>query len=73
MNNIETNVGTLYHTEYLNTNPNVCLLPQHSVIKWDYPNQKLYSLGPRPRWELLDEDIDDWTGDGALQLKYTFN
>jgi len=73
MNNMETNVGALYHCEYLNTNPNVCLLPQHSVIKWDYPNQKLYSLGPRPRWELLDEDIDDWTGDGALQLKYTLN
>ena len=31
------------------------------------------TLGPKPRWELLDEDIDDWTGDGALQLKYTFN
>ena len=40
MENIETNVGALYHSEYPNTNPTVCLLPQHSVIKWDYPRSK---------------------------------
>ena len=41
MNNIETNVGALYHTEYLNTNPNVCILPQHSVIPYETKNSQL--------------------------------